>query len=371
MKKTILIVTKHPESKGGVVNYYNHLFKVFKSDEFHLKWFTLGSRPEYYDKRLNRKYAYLFEFITDIYRFIHIIIKDKSICIVQVSPSFFELPIIRDFVYLSLARFFRKKTVTFFRGWSTRFENKMFTNPGIYGNLLRYYAKSDAILILAEKFKKVLLHYGFNEKKIHVTRTMFVKTNIVSKAVSKSNRLKFLYVARLSFQKGIMNILEAVSLLNQKDILVNVEVYGHYANKEIEEKVHKFLAEHKLGDQIKICSFISGADKYKKFAEADVFLLPTYHDEGCPNSIIEALATGLFVVSTAIGAIDELVKNEINGLIIPPNNSRALSKAMLWGINNIEQVRKIGKENSIYAYKNFEKDILVNQIKNIYRSITK
>lgn len=116
MKKTILIVTKHPESKGGVINYYNHFFKVFNSDEFDLKWFTIGSRPENYQNRSERKLSYIFEFLKDIFSFIILLIKNRNIAIVQVSPSFIPVPLVRDGVYLFIAKIFRKKTITFIRG---------------------------------------------------------------------------------------------------------------------------------------------------------------------------------------------------------------------------------------------------------------
>lgn len=115
MKKTILIVTKHPDSKGGVVNYYNHFFNAFESEEFELEWFTLGSRPGDYEKRLKRKFSYSLEFVKDVLRFIKVLFKNKNIKVVQVSPSFFEVPILRDCIYLFIARLFRKKDCCVFQ----------------------------------------------------------------------------------------------------------------------------------------------------------------------------------------------------------------------------------------------------------------
>ena len=107
MKNQILIVTKHPKSKGGVVNYYNHFFNVFQSDNFELQWFTIGSRPGDYDNRLNRKWGYVLEFISDILRFIYFLLKNNNrVKIVQISPSFFEVPLLRDTLYFIIAKLF-------------------------------------------------------------------------------------------------------------------------------------------------------------------------------------------------------------------------------------------------------------------------
>ena len=370
MKKSIIIVTKHPDSKGGVVNYYNHFFNAFESEEFELEWFTLGSRPGDYEKRLKRKFSYSLEFVKDILRFIKVLFKNKNIKVVQVSPSFFEVPILRDCIYLFIARLFRKKTVVFFRGWSTKFENRMCTKPGLYKYILWYYTKSDALIILAEKFKSVLINYGFDPKKIEVTRTMFVKDDIMPKTSSHDQKtLKFLFLARISYQKGVIDILDAIHLINKKGIKIDIEIYGHFANEKVSNEVNKRMNEYELEDQVLIRGFIAGKEKYKKLNEADVFLFPTYHDEGCPNSIIEALASGLYIVSTPIGAIDEIVHSGKNGLIISPKNPDELSEAMIWTIKNSSEVRKIGASNASYASINFEQDVIVAQIKNIYQSI--
>ena len=368
MKKTILIVTKHPESKGGVINYYNHFFKVFNSDEYDLKWFTIGSRPEDYYNRSDRKFWYAFELLKDVFLFFFLLIKNRNIAIVQVSPSFIPVPLVRDSMYLIIAKIFGKKTITFFRGWSREFEQRIISKPGYFKYVLNLYKKSDAVLVLANKFKHVLVDLGFNAAKINVTRTMFIQKDIPKERFSVSQSLKFLYIGRLSLQKGIIDIIDAVKLANDNGINVNVDMYGHYANEEIKIITNTKIKDYSLENQIKINGFISGVDKYNKLAEADVFLFPTYN-EGCPNSIIEALASGLFVISTPVGAIDEMVLNDKNGIIIPVKSPIELAKKIQWCVNNINKVREIGQSNASYASVNFEQDVIVEQIKKIYHIV--
>jgi glycosyltransferase involved in cell wall biosynthesis len=61
-------------------------------------------------------------------------------------------------------------------------------------------------------------------------------------------------------------------------------------------------------------------------AAADVFTLPSYM-EGCPNTVMEALACGRPVVATSVGGIPEIL-NEQCGLLIPPRDSHALAEAL-------------------------------------------
>jgi len=368
MKKTILIVTKHPESKGGVINYYNHFFSVFNCNEFNLKWFTIGSRPKNYQNRSERKLSYIFEFLKDIYSFILLLIKKRNIAIVQVSPSFIPAPLVRDSVYLFIAKIFQKKTITFIRGWSLEFEHKVTPNPRYFKYVFNLYKSSDAILVLAHKFKHTLVELGFASNKISVTRTMFMQKDIQKDRVCANEPLKFIFIGRLSFQKGIIDIIDAIKVLNDKGVTVSVDLFGHYADEDIKLEAKTKIKTYGLQNQVKINNFIAGDDKYKKLSEADVFLFPTYN-EGCPNSIIEALASGLFIISTPVGAIDEMVLNEENGIIIPVKSPIELARKIQWCINNKSRVREIGQSNASYASINFEQDVIVAQIKNIYQSI--
>ena len=256
MKKIILIVTKHPKSKGGVVNYYNHFFKVYKSNDFELKWFTVGSRPENYQNRSERKFSYILEFLKDIFSFIVLLIKNRSISIVQVSPSFMPVPFITDSIYLFIAKLFRKKTITFIRGWSSEFEHKVTSKPGYFKYIINLYKRSDAVFILAIKFKDVLTDLGFKADKISVTRTIYVQKDIQKKITRVSRSLKFLFIARLSLQKGIIDIIDAVKLLKDKGIPVTVEMYGHYSNKDIQLAAETKIKTYGLEYQIIINDFI-------------------------------------------------------------------------------------------------------------------
>ena len=60
----------------------------------------------------------------------------------------------------------------------------------------------------------------------------------------------------------------------------------------------------------------------------DVFALPSYANEGVPQSLMQAMAAGVPVISTPVGSIDELVQHEKTGLIVPPQDADALRDAI-------------------------------------------
>ena len=60
----------------------------------------------------------------------------------------------------------------------------------------------------------------------------------------------------------------------------------------------------------------------------DLFILPSYANEGIPQALMQAMACGLPVISTPVGAIDEIVENGHNGLLVLPKNVNALAMAV-------------------------------------------
>ena len=113
---------------------------------------------------------------------------------------------------------------------------------------------------------------------------------------------------------------------------------------------------------------MDGKAKYDTYAKADVFLLPSY-SEGCPNSVLEAMASGLFVISTGVGALSEVVEDGVNGWIVEPGNWEDLARKMIRAATNIDCVRAMGKANIEYAFHSFEAEAIVNQIKSICEGV--
>ena len=367
-KDTVLIVTKHPDSKGGVVSYYKNFFKAFDDEQFDLEWFTIGSRPWSYEKRLNRKASYLLETILDVLRFIFLLLTRADIKLVQVNPSFIPIPLGRDAIYVDLARLFRKKTISFFRGWSKQYEAKVLSSSRLQKKILKNYSKVNYSFVLAEKFKKVLVDIGIDGNKIEVTRTMFDKKNIVTRqGLKKSTEdLNFIYLGRLSEPKGVFDLVEALKILYNKGKKVNMNLYGHYTTPEFEKQLKSKNLDELKG--VNFMGYVDGLDKFEALAQADVFVFPS-HNEGCPNALIEAMASGLYCICTPVGAMDELILDKHSGRIIPINNPKEMANELLWCLENSNVIRQKGPINANIAFKDLEQTVVISRFKTIYTSL--
>ncbi|HRO07518.1 MAG TPA: glycosyltransferase family 4 protein [Saprospiraceae bacterium] len=96
---------------------------------------------------------------------------------------------------------------------------------------------------------------------------------------------------------------------------------------EAMQQVQLFVKNHKLESKVVFHGWVMGDVKYKFLSELDIYILPSYY-EGFPNSLMEAMASGLACIATNVGAIPDLIENGKHGLIIKPKDSIELYNAM-------------------------------------------
>jgi len=152
---------------------------------------------------------------------------------------------------------------------------------------------------------------------------------IASGRPSKSAReVRVLYLGHLGEVKGTDDLLEAFKILDPGGNAVELDLVGDFLCPEDEERIAAAAAaSFGPGKSVRLTPPVSGEDKMACFEKADIFVFPS-HYEGMPMAILEALAAGLPVAATAIGGIPELVGNGENGILIPPQEPKALAAAI-------------------------------------------
>ena len=137
-------------------------------------------------------------------------------------------------------------------------------------------------------------------------------------------------VGRLVPKKGLDDLIAACSLMRDRGIEFRCLIIGEGPlRKELQGDINRLdLAAH-----VELRGAMTHAKLIALYGEADIFALPPRITEdgdrdGIPNVIVEAMATGLPVVSTAVSGIPELVKHDVTGLLVPPNDPGALAAAL-------------------------------------------
>ena len=99
----------------------------------------------------------------------------------------------------------------------------------------------------------------------------------------------------------------------------------------------------------------------------DLFTLPSYGDEGVPQGIMQAMACGLAVVSTPVGAIEEAVQRGQTGLIVPARNADALASALAALMEDERRRRAMGEAGRVHAQAHFGIDAMLDGMEKVFR----
>lgn len=149
-------------------------------------------------------------------------------------------------------------------------------------------------------------------------------TTIQAPKARGADPLRILFLGRLGARKGVPEILRALA-----DSRVRREPWVAVLAGDGEIALYRAEAQ-KLGlaDRVTFSGWVDAGHAQQLLSESDLLLLPS-HAEGLPMSVIEAFAHGIPVVSTPVGAIPDIVENEINGLLVPSGDSVQLADALL------------------------------------------
>jgi glycosyltransferase involved in cell wall biosynthesis len=221
-------------------------------------------------------------------------------------------------------------------------------------NLLNTWSKQvDGFICISEFVKKQLILGNFDERKLHV------KYNFVSTVIPPNFEPSdyYLYVGRLSIEKGIDIILNSFQT-NKKKLLIIGD--GPLTQNVIE------AAEK--NENITFLGKLSLNETYKKIAGAKALIFPSKWHEPFGRTIVESFAHGTPVIGSSLGGVTELVKDGFNGFIFDPNKEMDLITVInkFEGISEGQSVRK----NAYLSYqKNFTPSSNYHRIMEIYNKI--
>lgn len=135
---------------------------------------------------------------------------------------------------------------------------------------------------------------------------------------------RLVFVGRMAAVKGVPVLLDAVARLHAQDPEVSLTLVGDGPDRSL---IESRIAELGLGGAVTITGYLSQDGVAEQLAQADIFVLPSFA-EGVPVVLMEAMVTGLPVVTTRIAGIPELVQDGTNGFVVPPGCANSLATAL-------------------------------------------
>jgi len=146
----------------------------------------------------------------------------------------------------------------------------------------------------------------------------------ISQVASRNNtEFTFICVARLVYEKGIINLIEAARICHDKGYHFKYQIVGPL------EENSKRLNENLLKQYDDIVDRLgSRTDILELLTQADAFILPTFR-EGFSRVLLEAAAVGLPIITTNVPGVGDIARHEKEALIAEVRNSESLAKAMI------------------------------------------
>lgn len=172
-----------------------------------------------------------------------------------------------------------------------------------------------------------------------------------------------LMVGRLLQEKGVREFVEAAAMVRKRVPAVEFLLAGDSDPGNPSSIDPRVVAEwQRRGD----VSFLGHRPDIRELIQAaDLAVLPSYR-EGMPRSLLEAAACGLPLVATDVPGCREIVSNGVNGLLVPPLDTKRLAEAIIELLGNRERREAMGKRSRAMACELFSQDRVIRETMEVY-----
>ncbi len=186
-------------------------------------------------------------------------------------------------------------------------------------------ARSDSLLAR-------LSELGCSESKLRMNRTGIPLDQFpyVERESPRNGAWHFVQACRLIEKKGVDDALHAFAKFTAKFPKAHFTVAG---DGPLRGELERLTGELALHEKVTFAGFLKGTELKELYHCAHVFIHPSrmtadHNQEGVPNSMLEAMATGLPVIATLHGGIPEAVRDGVSGILVTEHNRAALLDAM-------------------------------------------
>lgn len=207
------------------------------------------------------------------------------------------------------------------------------------------------IIVLSEK-PKIEIEKTFNKSCEVLYNTVDIE---YEHDYTEKQNLVFLYISNYLIDKGILDLLEVFKNLCLKYPEITLQTYGAFSDQNLKKTILSFNSSN-----IQVYDTISGIEKFKKIAQSDCLILPSWN-EGQPIVLLEAMSVGTPVIATNVGLIPDLL-----GINYPyltkAKDQKSLEETIIKFIKS-EENNTISKElkekyERLYCKKKHEEDLM-------------
>jgi colanic acid/amylovoran biosynthesis glycosyltransferase len=226
------------------------------------------------------------------------------------------------------------------------------------------------VLVRSESLGQALIDFGCSPAKVRLQRTGIPVDEIP-------------FRARDWPEKGAWKFLQACRLIEKKGLRVSLRAFAKFAERHPESRftiagdgplrteLGQLAADLGVADKVFFPGFISQTQLRELFYQSHIFLHPSEvggdgNQEGVPNSMLEAMASGLPVFATEHGGIPEAIENERSGILVKERDDAALTQALLKWTTNPEGLSAIARMGAEVVRERFERTGQTRRLEDYY-----
>lgn len=206
-----------------------------------------------------------------------------------------------------------------------------------YNDLL-YNGRVDGVVAISDKIAALLAGGGVRREQIRVIPSGIEPARFEeARRAAPGSGLPIIGTAAvLEERKGHRLLLEAAAELKRQGLRLLYRFAGEGSQKEALKRI---TAQLGLEAEVVFLGFVPDIPSF--LAPIDIFVLPSLH-EGLGVAVLEAMAAGKPVIASRVGGIPELVEAEVTGLLVSPDDPRALAQAISRLISRRDLAREMG-----------------------------
>ncbi len=351
-RRRVLMVGMHlTKTRGGISTLTKEILKSSLTEDFEFEY--IASQAEDFGKFAKVRLA-----LESGFRFVNQCLRHSpELAYIHLGSN---ASLYRESLFIVLAKVFRLKTVAHFHAGD--FDNYYPRQSFIGQDFIRWaISLSDGLIaVSADSARRLGELVGAPERVVIVPNGIETREFDFPTKRGEDRTVRVLFVGAIGKLKGERDLIQALKILRKRGgFELKISMLGYGA-----ENLQPLFDESGIGDWVEFLGAVALERRGEFYRQADVFVLPTY-GEAMSMSIIEAMAAGLPVVTTAVGGNPELVENGVNGWLTAAGDAEDLADKIAFFAADGLARKVFGANGRRKAQENFDIRVCVEKLRKL------
>src|SRR6058998_2119417 len=226
------------------------------------------------------------------------------------------------------------------------------------------------VLVRSESLRRALADLGCDPEKIELQRTGIPLEEFPfhERTFPNNGEWRFVQAGRLIEKKGLPVAFRAFAFFVRQYPNATLTIAGE---GPLLDDLRRLARELSIEEHVSFTGFLSQEQLRDIYYRSHIFLHPSQtgrdrNQEGVPNAMLEAMASGLPVFATQHGGIPEAIENNVSGVLVPERDDEALTRALLEAAQRPDLLLSIARNGTKAVRNNFDRSAQAQRLEQIY-----